>query len=267
MIRHVRKKLASSISEITSEEDFLYNTWLRVVPSKEVTVGKISSSLIDTSKIVYSLEKPLPTEHFFLLDSSTVYPEDSKHLFEKVGTNPIFFALMYIPSKIITHEEIDPKPAGESAINIEFLLPKSNPWEVTVKFQMPEPAGYLFRLDEPEIKDYLSNLKTKIEKIELLNLDELFADYNATAIRTLNVKSFGKLKIKKLKVERIRKTPKLYKMNVPGMGKYKSKISLIKLQILGKTKISKSVNLIINEPSIASGKYQIDSPVSAKYFD
>jgi len=267
MIRHIRKKLASSISEITSEEDFLYNTWLRVVPSNEVTVGKIASSLINTSKIVYSIDHTLPTEHYFLLNSSTLYPVESAHLFEKIGTNPIFFALLYVPSKIITHEEIVQKPAEDSAINIEFLLPKSHPWEVAVKFQMPEPVGYLFRLDEPQIKDYLSNLQTKIEKIELLTLDELFADYNVTAIRTLNVKSFGKLKIKKLKVESIRKIPKLYKMNVPGMGKYKSKISSIKVQILGGTKISKSVNLIINEPSIALGKYEINNPVSAKYFD
>jgi len=267
MIRQVRKKLASSISELTSEEDFLYNTWLRVVPSKEVTVGNITSSLIDTSKIVYSIDKPLATEQFFLLDTSTLYPEDSAHLFQKVGTNPIFFALLSIPSKILIHEDIEPKPVGDSVINIEFLLPKLQPLEIAVQFKLPKPTGYLFKIAEPEIKDYLSNLHTKIQKIELLNIDELIADYKTTAIRSINVKSFGKLKIKKLKVERIRKTPKLYKINVPGMGKYKSKISSIKIQSIGGTKISKTINLIINEPSIAIGKYDISNPVSAKYYD
>ena len=201
------------------------------------------------------------------MDTSTLYPEDSAHLFQKVGTNPIFFALLSIPSKILIHEDIEPKPAGDSVINIEFLLPNLQPLEIAVQFNLPKPTGYLFKIAEPEIKDYLSNLHTKIQKIELLNIDELIADYKATAIRSINVKSFGKLKIKKLKVERIRKTPKLYKINVPGMGKYKSKTSPIKIQSIGGTKISKTINLIINEPSIAIGKYDISNPVSAKYYD
>jgi hypothetical protein len=267
MIRHVRKKLAASISEITSEEDFLYNTWLRAVPSKEVSVGSVASSIIDTSKVILSIDEPIASEHSFLLNSSSLYPEDPSHLFEKIGTNPIFFALLQVPSKIITYEEIDPRPAHDSAINIDFLLPKLTLIEIAVQFTMPKPTGYLFRLTEPETRDYLSNLKTKIEQIELLNLDELLADYNVTSIQSINVKSFGKLKIKKLKVEKIHKTPKLYKMKVPSIGKYKSKISLIKLQALSAIKISKSVNLIFNEPSVASGKFSINYPISAKYYD
>jgi hypothetical protein len=267
MIRHVRKKLAASISEITSEEDFLYNTWLRAVPSKEVSVGSVASSLIDTSKVILNIDEPPASEHFFILNSSTLYPEDPSHLFEKIGTNPVFFALLYVPSKIITHKEFDPTPAGDTAINIDFLLPHLAQNDIAVKFKMPKPTGYLFRLAEPETKDYLSNLQTIIQKIKLLNLDELLADYNVTDVQSINVKSFGKLKIKKLKVERIRKTPKLYRMKVPSMGKYKSKISLIKVQALSEIKISKSVNLIFSEPPVASGKFSINNPASAKYYD
>ncbi|UCH64959.1 MAG: hypothetical protein JSW63_10125 [Ignavibacterium sp.] len=267
MIRNVRKKLAASISEITSEEDFLYNTWLRAVPNKEISVGSIAASMFDTSKIVLSIEEPFATEHFAALNNSTVYPEDETHLFEKTGTNPVFFALLYVPSKIITHKEFDPAPVGDTAINIDFLLPQLAQKDIAVKFKMLKPTGYMFKFKDPEIKDYLANLQTKIHTIELLNLDELLADYNVASIQSINVKSFGKLKVKKLKVDKIRKTPKLYKLNVPSIGKFKTKISSMKIQALGSIKISKTVNLVISEPSIASGKYGINSPASAKYYD
>jgi Helicase conserved C-terminal domain len=261
MFRRVRKKLACAISEITSEEDFLYNTWLKVVPTNGVPIGRITSSLIDTPQIDFSLDElPSPDEleifePFSLLNKSTLYPEESTHLFKKISTNPIFFALLYVPSRIINHKDI------------EFVVPATHLQEIAVKFKLPKPAGYKFRFTEPEIKDYLSNLHTKVEKIELLNFEDLFVDYNITAIRSLNVKSFGKLKIKKLKVDRIRKVPKLHNVNVPEMGEYKSKISQIQLLAIGGTKISKTINLIINKPSIASGKYEISSPQSAKYYD
>jgi hypothetical protein len=267
MIRHVRKKLAASISEITSEEDFLYNTWLRAVPNKEVSVGSIAASMFDTSKIELSINEPFATEHFVVLNKSTVYPEDETHLFEKTGTNPVFFALLYVPSRIITHKEFDPAPVEDSAINIEFLLPQLAQKDISVKFKDPKPTGYMFRFKEPEIKDYLSNLQTKIHSIELLNLDELLADYNVTSIQSINVKSFGKLKVKKLKVDKIHKSPKLYKLKVPSIEKFKTKISSMKIQAIATIKISKSVNLTFNEPSVASGKYSIISPASAKYYD
>jgi hypothetical protein len=267
MIRQVRKKLAASISEITSEEDFLYNTWLRGVPSKQISVGALSTSITDTSKIELSIEEPFSTEYFVVLNSSTVYPEDETHLFDKISTNPVFFALLYVPSKIITHQDFDPAPAGDTAKNIEFLLPKLAVNKIAVKFNLRKPTGYLFRLAEPEIEDYLSNLQTQIHNIELLNLDELLADYSVTSIKSIEVKSFGKLKVKKLKVERIHKNPKIYKLNVPSIGKFKTKISSMKIQALGSIKISKSVNLVINEPSVASGKHNITGPASAKFYD
>jgi len=157
MFRRVRKKLACAISEITSEEDFLYNTWLKVVPTNGVPIGRMTSSLVDTLKIDFNLDE-LPSadeleifEPFSLLNKSTLYPEESTHLFKKVSTNPIFFALLYVPSRIITHKDI------------EFVIPALHLQEIAVKFKLPKPAGYKFRFMEPVIRDYLSNLHTKVE--------------------------------------------------------------------------------------------------------
>jgi len=278
MLRQLRRKLASSISVIQEGEDFLHNSWLRVPPNDSVSIGVISSIIIDTSYITFSIEKPFSSKHFFKLGKTTLYPEDLNYLFGKVGTNPVFFQMLYAPTKVIYHPDIEPKPSGYSARQIKFQMKKAANWDVGVKFNLQKPTGYLFRLAEPDIKDYLQNFKTKVEKIELLNMEDFLSDKNDTVIeeinvkdfnnvtREINVRSFGKLKVKKIKIEKVYKIPKLYKIKVPGMGKYRTTISTFNLPPLKITAVSKSPLLNFTPPSVSSAVLSFSSTKTINYY-
>ena len=267
MVRGIRRKLVASLTEIELKEDFLYNKWLRVQPTEEVSVGIITSQLRDVPDIQYDIPKPIFTEHFFRLNELEIYPEDKKHIFRKISTNPVFFQLLYIPSKVLHHVDIEPRPAGYTAKQIKFLFSSVSQQEFRVKFNLPVPTEYSLLLDTPVITDHLENLKTKIRNIELLKPEELIHDAGKQTIDEYEVKSFGKLKVSKLKVERIDKAPKLSQVKVPEMGKYKSTISAVKINVLKRSAISRSPRLEFNIPSVSIGKYYFEQTESVKYYD
>jgi len=267
MVRGIRRKLVASLTEIELKEDFLYNKWLRVHPTEEVSVGVITSQLLDVPDIQYEIPKPFFTEHFFKLNESELYPVDKKYIFGKISTNPVFFQLLYIPSKVLHHVDIEPRPAGYTAKQIKFLFSSTSQQEFRVKFNLPVPAEYSLLLDTPVITDHLENLKTKIRNIELLKPEELIPEADKQSIDEYEVKSFGKLKVSKLKVERIDKAPKLSQVKVPEMGKYKSTISAVKINVLKRSAISRSPRLEFTIPSVAAGKYYFEQTESVKYYD
>ncbi|MFB3056467.1 MAG: hypothetical protein ACE1ZQ_04805, partial [Ignavibacteriaceae bacterium] len=124
MIRELRGKLASSISVIQEGEDFLHNSWLRVPSNDSVSIGKISSRIHDTSYVTFSIEKPFLSKPFFKFGETTLSPEDLKYLFCKVKTNPVFFQLLYVASKIINHPVLEPKASRNSTRQIKFHMKK-----------------------------------------------------------------------------------------------------------------------------------------------
>ncbi len=272
MIRGLRGKLASSISVIQEGEDFLHNSWLRVPANDSVPLGNISSRLLDTSYVIFSFEKPFLSKLFFKLGKTTLYPEDLNYLFGEIKTNAVFFQLLHVASKIINYPDVEPKPSGPSAKEIKFLLTEAANLGVNDKFKLLEPADYLSGLIEPDIKDYLQKLETKVEKIELLKFKKIkllkmknflyegndtvieeinISDFNIDT-KEINVGSFGKLGIKKLKVEKVSKAPKLFKIKVPGMGKIKTTASTFNLLSSKITEVSKSPLLIFTHPTVSS---------------
>lgn len=262
MLRQLRRKLASSISIIQGEEDFLYNTWLRKPQHKSVAIGTIISRFLETSHISFYIEPPFFSAHFFALGETTVYPEDLKYLFKKVGTNAVFFQLLYVPSKVTYHADIEPRPAGYSAKKVDFILSQPSERDVSIKFKSHKPNGYLFLLSSPEIKDHLDNLKPKVLKIDMLNVDELKND--TTKIKGARVDNFGTLKFKKVKVDSIKKPPKLLKVKIPGMGTYKSKVSGLELSQLFTPDISKKDLPDFTQPTISVSPFDFRDPLPIK---
>jgi hypothetical protein len=76
-------------------------------------------------------------------------------------------------------------------------------------------------------------------------------DFNIDT-REINVGSFRKPGIIKLKVEKISKPPKLFKIKVPGMGKIKTTASTFDLLSVKIVEVSKSPLLIFTPPSVSS---------------
>jgi hypothetical protein len=243
MLRQVRRKIASSISFLENGEDFLYSNWLRISNTKIVLIGSLSSKLIDTSFITYGFKHAFTIEHLFSFGDVILYPEDPSYRFGKIGTNPVFFQLLYVPSRVITHKDIDPKPPAETYRKVDLVFSKPVEWEITTQFKLKKPQAYLFRLSEPQIKDHLHNLKPKVRKIDLLNENDFVKNGEHTLIKEIEVKNFGDEKINNYKVDALPGKPKLYKIKVPGMGKYKSKIFSLKLSAPVLPTVSKYQNL------------------------
>ena len=134
MLRNLRGKLASSISVIQEGEDFLYNSSLRVPANSPVSFGNISaSSLLDTSYITYSFEKPFLSKPFFKLGKSKLSREDLNYVFsKKVKTNAVFFQLLYVPPKIY-NPDIETKPSGNKAKQIKHQVKKAANKDAGVK--------------------------------------------------------------------------------------------------------------------------------------
>ncbi|MFC2103436.1 hypothetical protein ACFLSS_03295 [Bacteroidota bacterium] len=239
MIRQLRRKFASSISLIEHEEDFLYDNWLRNPGTNSLSIGAISSTLFDTSFITFGLKQPFSIAHFFLLGDTALYPEDVSYLFGKTGTNPVFFQLLYVPSRIINHHNIDPELSEDSYREIDIVLVKPAESEISVQFKTKKPQGYLFRLSEPDIEDHLNNLKPKVIKFDLLNQNDFSSNGDQTLVKEINVNNFGEQKIENYNVDTLPGKPKLFKVKVPGMGKYKSKIYSLKLSAPVPPKVSK----------------------------
>ena len=266
MLRQLKRKLVASLTDIEVKEDFLYNKWLRIIPSEDVTVGVIQSQLLDTSKIEYSIPETFLTEHFFELTTSNLYPEDNKHIFGKIFTNPVYFQLFETPAKVLYHTDIEPRPAGYSAKQIKFVFKSISQKDIQVKFYLPVPAEYSFLLREPVITDHLENLKTKVSKIELLKPEELNPKTAKLEINKYEVKSLGKLKISKLKVERLDKITSLTQVKVPEIGDYKSSVETIQINLFKRSAISRSPKLQFVSPSISVGSYNFDQTASVEYY-
>ena len=266
MLRQLKRKLVASLTEIEVKEDFLYNKWLRIIPSENITVGNIQSSFLDTSKIEYGISEAFLTEHFFEFTTSSLYPEDKNYTFGKIFTNPVYFQLFKTPAKVLYHPDIEPRPAGYSAKQIKFVFTSISQKDIQVKFNLPVPVEYSFLLREPVITDHLENLKTKVSEIELLKPDELNPAKAKLKINEYEVKSFGKLKISKLKVERFDRIPSITQVKVPEMGEYKSTVSTLQINIIKRSAISRSPRLIFSVPAVAAGNYYFDQTASVEYY-
>jgi Helicase conserved C-terminal domain/Restriction endonuclease len=264
MLRQLRRKFASSISIIQNEEDFLYKTWLRVPLQKTFSIGVIVSRLVETSHITYEIEQPFYSKHFFELNTSTVLPEDLKYLFGKVKTNPIFFQLLFVPSKIVYHPVNESNSKAGSSKKVDFILSKPAYQDVAIRFKKSTPEGYSFKIISPEIKDYLDNLKPKVMKLDLLNLNDFPDQFEKEKIKGIKVGGFGRLSAKKVVVQAVQKPPKMYKVKVPGMGNYKSKVSRVNLEHLEFAKVSKSATLNFTQPTINSAEFNLSLPLPLK---
>src|SRR4030067_3459134 len=93
MYKTIRKKVASTVSEIERSEDFAWGKWLKTPSMAEHTVEGFQTSLLDTNHLNSWLEKPAFQKKRFDFRETFVFPE-SKNLHPKQSkTHIIFFSL------------------------------------------------------------------------------------------------------------------------------------------------------------------------------
>ncbi len=203
MYKSIRKKLAESISIVDSPEHYDWNKWLREPSSQEYYLERVSSAILDTKYIV--LESPVPTTRGFSFDLPKIKISKAfKQLYiHKQKTNKVFFSFpktnLNAIKEILTLSEItfslsvsdsgsgsvfrlkDGKSKSVSEMTSEVFTRKFNLAAPGV-FNLPLllPLEEIFSMDtginkKVEVYDLLSNLKTEVINVELLN-SENFVD-------------------------------------------------------------------------------------------
>lgn len=91
MYEKIRKKLAQSVSEVETTEQFVWHKWLRRPNIEEINTGGISSRIIQTDKLI----QPIPlAEHQtreFKIAKVKVLKYAKKFYLTKSKTNAVFF--------------------------------------------------------------------------------------------------------------------------------------------------------------------------------
>lgn len=266
MLRKVRKKLASSISKVEGVEDFNFSNWLKITLIDEYQIGNIQSSLKNLPGL--SLQIPIASNspHKFSIEEPEVSDELKLYAFKKVRSNAIFFTMHQVADRGINLPEIEPKPLGYSARNVDFLIASPAIRDIRVKFGSWAPANYEFRIEVPAIFDYLSEMVPTVYNIELLKVDEYVNQIKNIDVLNVDLDSFKKSKVKKIPFTEIQKTKKIFKVKIPSIGNYKATQKEISLSIIKQPKISDAQTFSLKEVKNWFAKVQLPDVLSFCYF-
>jgi len=279
MLRSVRKKLASSITNIEGVEDFYFSSWIRTPQDEQIELGEISSSLQDTSYLERDIPPPDNSEAIIGLETSEVLPEIKQYNFSKIKSNAVFFMMHTVSLKAITISEIEPKPIGYTAKVMEFLISEAVVKDIRIKFysyepveyklliDSPAPVNYKFAADLPEITDHLSEMLPEVYNIDLLKVEELEDSVGAVDIYRIDISTIKKGKSKKIALQKIKKPKRVYKVKVPGMGSYASSLSEVRIKMLHSPDILETVKISFPDASILSKEVSLSGTLPYKYYD
>lgn len=265
MIRKVRRKLASKVSKIEQVDDFNFGNWLKVPLSEEFQIGSIHSRLKESFS--ESIEIPAAETFNQSFDDPEVYISDEikTYRFNKVRSNAVFFMMHQVTDRGINLPEIEPKPLGYSARNVDFLINIPSIKDVRVKFATWAPQEYKCRIDLPEIFDYLSELTPVVYNIDLLNLDTITETKNIDVLN-VDLESLKKSKVKKISLDEVQKTKKIYKIKIPSIGSYKSSQKEVSFSVFKQPKISDAQNFTLPVTKNWFAKVQLPQVDSFVYF-
>ena len=266
MIRKVRRKLASKVSKIEQVDDFNYGNWLKVPLSEEFQIGSIHSRLKDSLK--ESIEIPLAETFIQSFDDPEVYVSDEikTYRFNKVRSNAVFFMMHQVTDRGINLPEIEPKPLGYSARNVDFLITNPSIKDVRVKFSSWAPQEYKCRIDLPQIFDYLSEMVPTVYNIDLLNLDAVITETQKIDVLNVDLESLKKSKIKKISLDEVQKPKKIYKIKIPSIGSYKSTQKEVSFSVFKQPKISDAQDFTLPVTKNWFAKVQLPQVDSFIYF-
>lgn len=202
MYKTIRKKVASTVSQIEITDNFAWGKWLKESPVHHKVVEGFDPSLYDTSHLNSWLEKPVSKKRRFDFKEAFIFPESKHLILKKLKTNAVFFGIGKIEIKKINL--LDLETALKKKIdktNFEF-----RPVRLKEVFSTPLQS---------DIQEFSFRLKSDIIKINLLEADNLSKD---------------KLTSTGVDVEQlIPKPPKIYKVKIIGLDKIKlSKIYYLK---------------------------------------
>ena len=267
MLRKVRKKLASSISKVEGVEDFNFGNWLKVPFSQEFQIGSINTKLKDLPNLSIGISLTQSTRHSFNISEPEVGDEIKTYQFKKVRSNAVFFMMHEVTNQGINLPEIEPKPLGYSARNVDFLIEFPPIKDIRVKFSSWAPPEYKFIIELPKIFDYLTEMVPTVYNIELLKVEDLVKQIKNIDVLNVDLDSFRKIKVRKIPFTEIPKSKKIFKVKVPSIGSYKASQKAIPFTVFQNPSVSESYNVSLPKVKSWFTKVQLPAIDSFTYFN
>lgn len=233
MLKTIRQKVATSISEIDNSDDFVFSKWLRVPVIDEERIDDLYAEGDPQEVAVKKLPQPLSVRLKFILQPFRLIEVPQEFDISKVKTNPVFFNVPRSRIKELS-DSLSIKGASSKSfrIPIDFEISISSPdftspatitnehkqylfgfirtIEQVFSIKEPEEREVKLLISPPEIKDQLQSLIPTVYNIELLNEEKLVADEDE------KFQSF----IDEANIH----LPKLYKVKVPSIDNLDSTV-------------------------------------------
>ncbi len=225
MIKSIRKKVASTVSEIELTENFAWGKWLKEPSIIEHRVESFQSSIIDTNHINSWLEKTTQQKQKFDFKEVYVFPE-LKNLFpKKVKTNTVFFGIG--KTEVVKINLMDR----------EFAV-KHKPNEINFRPKVGKLKEVNWKIGQSTIKDCQWELTPKVLKIDLLKAESMTGEK-------------FKGKNSNIEFETIAVPPKIYKVKIVGLDKIKlAKIYFLKNISLHEVRLLRESLRLFSKPDI-----------------
>lgn len=230
MIKQVRKKIVSSISNVELPDQFEWNKWLRHPSQEYHIISSIPVKLIKNDE----WNKKIPPAsvkkaEIISFPKIKLYKGNKKLVFPSPKINRIFFGLgnsklkeikIFDPSKIkfkyvfktifekkgevyyktINNEQEESLKVSPDSSARDFNFKLSPTKQINLKNIPSKIKKINHEIDLPEITDQLKNIKPKIFNIDLLNLDKIVSADSA--------------KNYKVEFSPVKKVPKIFKARI-----------------------------------------------------
>lgn len=176
LVRKLRSKIATSVSKIEETDTFLWQKPIRGVAVEYQEIDLFYPELSNTDFISLSINIQDKTSTFkFRLNKIKIMMLSSQRLKLKTKTNPVFFGFgNHSVSNININFSQDRKQFFTAKISKDNKLLSSkssidSTQAYTSSLQKAEINFIDYKINEPNIIDYLSQLKPEIYNIELLS--------------------------------------------------------------------------------------------------
>ena len=234
MYRVVRKKVAESVSKLEFPEHYDWNKWLREPDTDDYYIDNIYTSVLDTDNL--NVWPELPSTRGYSFDLPKVkYSKAFKQLnIQKQKSSKVFFSFPKTSlseiKEILQEADIayslSVSDSGKGAI---FRLSDGKPKKVSgpsseilirefyllvprlFNFPMLVPGEKVYSItvglnDKVKVLDLLSNLKTEVMKVELLNSDNIINPLTKAENRVIEFQPLQKSNsVKKVEVVQLEK--------------------------------------------------------------
>ncbi|MDO8549650.1 MAG: DEAD/DEAH box helicase [Ignavibacteria bacterium] len=225
MYKTIRKKVASTVSEIERTEDFAWGKWLKEPALSEHTIEGFQTSLLDTNQYNSWLEKPEFQKKKFDFRETFVFPESKNLHPKKFKTHTVFFGL--------AKTEVKKLKLFDRQFKFEHKPEKVEFRSISVKLK-----DIKWNLSPTKVEEKPWELKPYILKIDLLEPDNLVLNKYAG-------------KESKVEFKVVKAPPKIYKVKITGLDKIKlAKIYYLKNISLHDVRILRDSYNLLTKPAV-----------------